>query len=382
VGPVVVAAKTFPETGLYTWNLVAPRIGVVFDLSGGGRTVVKGNYGLYWHNPGVGVSGDANPNTSGKQETWGWNDRNGGRRWQPGEETTLQQRALEGSIRLDPSIKAPYSHEASGWFEQQLTETIGMRTGFVYKTEDDLIAQYQPGRGLDAYARAGIPFTFTDIGVDGIRGTADDRALPMIGLPAANAATLFPADRVVMNLPQFSRYKTFETSLNKRYGNRWSASIGAAYTRMRDFPNDFPQNPNQPGAEDRSVWNFKASGSYDAPYGIRLSPVLRHQSGVNYARELTLSAPAGILVAGVNNNRIYAEPANANREDAIWVFDVRAEKTVELIGRTSARLFLDLFNITNSHASETISRATGSGYQRPSAILAPFTARLGARFLW
>ena len=46
------------------------------------------------------------------------------------------------------------------------------------------------------------------------------------------------------------------------------------------------------------------------------------------------------------------------------------------------RLFLDVFNITNSHASETISRATGSGFLKPSAILAPMTARVGFRFLW
>ena len=133
-----------------------------------------------------------------------------------------------------------------------------------------------------------------------------------------------------MNLPKYGRYKTAELSMNKRYGNRWSASIGGAYTWMTDFPNNFPQNPAQPGAEDRTVWNFKASGSYDAAWGIRLSPVLRHQSGVNFARESTLTFPTGITASGANDNRIYVEPANANREDNIWVFDVRAEKNSEL----------------------------------------------------
>ena len=47
-----------------------------------------------------------------------------------------------------------------------------------------------------------------------------------------------------------------------------------------------------------------------------------------------------------------------------------------------ARLFLDGFNLTNSHSSETISRATGTGYQKPSAILAPVTFRIGARIMW
>jgi hypothetical protein len=349
---------------------------VVFDLTGDGRTVLKGNYGLYWHNPGVTIPNDANPNTGTKSATYGWNDLNGDKRWQPGEETSLQTASLEGGIILDPNIKAPYSHEAAGWFERQVTETIGVRAGYVYKTEDDLIEQYIAARSLDKYT---VPYTFTDIGVDGVRGTSDDRALNYLGLASANAGILFPTTQVVMNLPRYGRYKTVEVSMNKRHGNRWSASIGGAYTWMTDFPEGFPQNPAEPGAEDRTVWSVKASGSYDGPFGIRISPILRHQSGANYARTNTLAFPAGVTGSGTV---LFMEPMNANREDNIWVFDTRFEKTVSFTSRLRTRLFLDLFNITNSHASETISRATGLGFQKPSAILAPFTARVGFRFLW
>jgi hypothetical protein len=376
VGPIVVEAKTFAEQDLFSWNLFAPRIGVVYDLAGDGKTVIKANYGLYWHNPGVGIANDANPNTGTKSSTWGWNDINGDRRWQQGEQTTLQTASLEGAVGLDPNLKAPYSHEAAGWLERQITDTIGVRAGYVYKSEDDLISQYIAARTPDVYT---VPFQFTDIGIDGRRGTADDRVLNYLGLNSATAATQFPTRQVVMNVPQYGRYKTAEVSMNKRYGSRWSASLGGAYTWMTDFPNSYPQNPNQPGAEDRTVWNFKASGSYDAPYGIRISPVLRHQSGANYARTNTLAFPTGITGSGTT---IYMEPMSANREDNIWVFDIRGEKTVNFTDRIRTRLFLDVFNITNSHASETISRATGLGYQKPSAILAPITARLGFRFQW
>ena len=381
IGPPAIhlQQKTFAEQDLFTWNLFAPRIGLVFDLSGDGRTVLKGNYGLYWHNPGVGVPSNVNPNTGTKSATYGWNDINGDRRWQSGEETAQQSATLEGATALDPNLEAAYSHEAAAWFEQQLTDTIGLRTGFVYKTEDDLMDLYIPTRNADVYAQFGVPFNFTDIGLDGLRGTADDRVLPYVGLPSAGASTRFPTTQVQMNLPEYGRYKTVEVSFNKRYGNRWSASIGGAHTWMTDFPNDFPQNPNQPGAEDRTQWNLKASGSYDAPYGIRLSPVLRHQSGANYARQTSISYPAGITGSGTT---VYLEPSNSNREDNIWVFDVRAEKTVTFTDRIRTRLFFDVFNITNSHASETISRNSGTGYQKPSAILAPVTARVGFRFLW
>jgi hypothetical protein len=200
----------------------------------------------------------------------------------------------------------------------------------------------------------------------------------MFGLPTAGAGTLFPTTTVVSNSGQYSRYKTVEVALNRRYSNRWSASIGGAYSMLNDFPNNAPNNPNEPGVQDRTTWNLKASGSYDAAFGIRLSPVLRHQSGANYARTVAIRAPSGLIATGT----AYVEPMDANREDNIWVFDVRAEKTVAFTDRSRVRLFLDVFNITNSHASETISRATGLGYQKPSAILAPMTARIGARFLW
>ena len=381
VGPTSLSARTFARTDMFTWSGFAPRVGVVFDLAGDGRTVLKGNYGFFWHNPGVGVGSAANPNTPGKNETYRWNDANGDRRWQPGEQTSLVSASLEGGVLLDPDIAQPYTHEASVWVERQLAETLGVRAGFVYKTEDDLIdTSAQPLRGLDAFT---VPFTYVDIGLDGRRGTADDRDIQMLGMPTA-LASQFPTTTIVSNTDEFSRFKTLELSVSRRYSNRWSASVGGAYTMMKNFPSAPQRNPNNPGAEDRSLWNFKATGSYDAAYGIRLSPVLRHQSGTNYARELTISSPAGLIATsgGTGGNRAYADAANANREDNIWVFDIRAEKTVAFNDRVRARLFFDLFNITNSHASETISRATGLGYQKPSAILAPRTARVGFRFLW
>ena len=377
VGPVSIAAKTFPETPMFTWSGFAPRIGAVYDVRGDGRTVLKANYGFFWHNPGVGTAGDANPNTAAKQATYQWNDLNGDKHWQPGEQGNLLSQALEGGIQLSPDIKQPYSHEASVWIERQLADTLGVRAGFVYKTQDDLIdSGYQPLRGLDAFT---VPFTFVDLGVDGKRGTADDRNLTMFGLPSSQAGR-FPTTVVVDNTPQYSRAKTAELSMNRRYSAKWSASIGGAYTWTTDFPNNYPNNPNEPGVEDRSLWNLKATASYDAPFGIRLSPVLRHQSGSNYARTVTIAVPSGsgLIASGT----AYVEPMNANREDNIWVFDTRAEKTVNFSARARVRLFFDLFNITNSHASEAISRATGLGYQKPSAILAPRTARVGFRFLW
>jgi hypothetical protein len=396
VGPVTVVGSTQAERDLYTMsNLFAPRLGYVYDLSGNGKTVVKANYGFYWHNPGVGISQNANPNIASKSATYTWNDQagcagciNGDKRWQPGEQSANPTaQALSGAIKLDPDIRSPYSHEASVWVERQISQTMGARVGFVYKTQDDLITNnYQKDRPISVYTQ---PFTFVDLGLDGVRGTADDRNLTMYGIPASVAAGL-STDQYVMNLPEFGRYKTIEVSTNKRYGNRWSASLGGAFTWLNDFPDNYPQTPNKyldyQDGEHRTTWNFKASGSYDAPYGIRLSPIFRHQSGVNFAREATISAPAGsglvVSGGGPNATRIHVERADANREDNIWVFDTRVEKNFKFHQNLQVRGFVDFFNITNSHASETIGRATGTSYLKPTLILAPRTMRLGFRVIF
>jgi hypothetical protein len=383
---VSVAGLTFPETDQFTWNVFAPRLGLVFDLSGDGKTVVKGNYGFFWHNPGVTLGSNANPNTTAKSATYTWNDINGDRRWQNGEQVgNPTSQSLQGTIGLDPNIKAPYSHEASFFLERQVGEMIGVRTGFVYKTEHDLTATYEPGRSILNGAFS-APFPFVDIGEDGVRGTGDDRTITLLGMPAADAAR-FPTNRVVMNVPRDHKYKTAELSMTKRYSNKWSAAVGFGYTWSNDYPETaapvFPINPNQPGLADRTGWGLKASGSYDAPWGIRLSPVLRHQSGINFARVISVPATAATAFGLIlPTSTVYAEPADARREDNIWVFDVRAEKNVNITSRVRTRLFLDLFNITNSHASEAITRTTGANFLRPANILAPRTARLGFRFLW
>lgn len=383
-GPSSVQAQTFARENLVTWNSFAPRLGLVYDFSGSGRSVLKANYGLFWHNPGVTLAADANPNQASKTETYAWNDLNGDRRFQMGEQGARVASALAGAVSLDRGLNQPYTHEVGVFFEQQVTEGWGTRLGYVYKTEDDLYGAWQPGRAASAFT---VPFNFVDIGVDGRSGTADDRNLTLFGLPTSQAAN-FPVNTVVSNIPdRTSRYSTLEWSFTKRYSNKWSAQGGFAYTRQDDFPAGVTlssnQHPNLPGAQDRSFWSFKLTGSYDAPLGVRVSPVLRHQAGLNYARTIAIPSGAGAALGlTIPALTFYADNAGDNRRDNIWVFDVRLDRTFNITDRIRVRGFLDFFNITNSAAAEDLTVSTGANFQRPSAILGPFTTRLGMRLLW
>ena len=64
------------------------------------------------------------------------------------------------------------------------------------------------------------------------------------------------------------------------------------------------------------------------------------------------------------------------------MLDVRVEKSINLGAGTRLRVFFDGFNLFNTYAAETISFSTGTAFQQPTAILAPRTGRVGARFVW
>jgi hypothetical protein len=379
-GPVSVPAQTFEQRQFFVWNAFAPRAGLTYDLAGDGKTVVKASYGLFWHNPGPGVSADANPNQNNKSVTYTWNDANRDRRYQPGEEVGAATAAtLAGNIQLDPDITQPYSHDVTVYLERQIASTIGARVGFVYKTEDDLITQYNPGRPISAYT---VQYNVVDAGPDGRTGTSDDATIRLLGVPSLNAATLFPTTNVTMNTPRFSRYKTVEASVNKRLSNRWSVQAGGSHTWAHDFPGNYPNNPNATFDEDTTRWDFKLSGLYDAPFGFRFAPLVRHQAGANFARQLSVGAGSATAAGAIFSGTINVEPLNSRRHDNITVIDLRIERGFNLPHNMRIRGLFDLFNITNSNAAETRTITTGTSFLRPTAVLAPRTARVGARFSW
>jgi hypothetical protein len=325
------------------------------------------------------VSADANPNQNNKSVTYTWTDRNGDRRYQLGEESANPTATtLAGTIQLDPNITSPYSHDASFYLERQVNDSIGARVGFVYKTEDDLIAQYNPGRPISAYT---VPYSIVDPGLDGVANTADDGRINLLGVPnSADVNTRFPLTNVTQNTPRFSRYKTVEASLNRRLSNRWAAQIGGSHTWALDFPGAYPNNPNGVFDENNTRWDFKLSGTYEAPLGIRFSPLVRHQAGANFARQFSVGAASATAAGAIFSGTINVEPLNSNRHDNITVVDLRADRGFSLSRGMRVRLFVDLFNITNSNAAENRTLTTGAAFLRPTAVLAPRTARIGARF--
>ncbi|HYU77457.1 MAG TPA: TonB-dependent receptor [Vicinamibacterales bacterium] len=383
-GPLNVPELTFPEQDYFTWNKVVPRIGGTYDLAGNGKTVVKVNYSLFAFNPGISLGGFANKNQLQKTVTYAWADNRvcpgciaGDGIYQPGEAGNLLASSLSNSIQIDPNLKQPTSTQATAFLERQLTQDLGGRVGFVYYTVKNQVAQYQAFRPPSAYT---VPFTIVDRGADNILGSSDDRNLTYYGIPNALIGT-YPTTTVVMSIPNNGTYKSMEVTLSKRRGQNWSLSSGFGYTWIHDYPAGFPNTANGPFDEDRRLYSLKASGTYTLPWNILLSAAYQFQSGANYARTLAVSAPASCACTFTSAG-IAVTPYNEFAYDNVSLFDLRVEKTIDLGPVAKLRVFLDGFNLANSYAAEIVSAATGPTFQRPTAILAPRTAKVGFRVSW
>jgi hypothetical protein len=405
-GPLSVPADTIAETTYATFsNGIAPRLGVAYDLGGDGKTVLKVNYGLYWFNPGPNLASNANPNQASKFNTYNWKSANPNCNYctyNPATDTvSLTASALKGAVQIDPNLRNSYSNQASAFVERQVTEGVGVRVGYTWLATYNQSGTFQTYRPASAYT---VPFNVTDpvtgtvLTEFGVPNSTIPGCTPAVTTPTASCQ--YPVTSVVANMPDNGSYKTIEASGTKRLSHHFSAGGGYAYTWINDYPQGFPNTPNAPGRYPYSFYSFKGNAQFEVKYGILLSLVYRFQAGQNYARLLTITQPSSCACtwSGANNgpapgsnnfpapslstNTVFATPFNAYRQDNLSVFDLRVEKTLPLFAQTKIRLFLDGYNLFNKYAAEQISYTTGSGFQSPTSILGPRTARVGFRFLW
>lgn len=383
-GPLNIPAMTFPSMTYFTWNKVVPRTGLAYNLTQDGRTSIKLSWGLYAFDPGIGLAGSADPNQAAKSVTYAWSDAGGCQGciagdglFQPGEQGALLASALSNGITTDPNLEDPSAMQSTAYLERQINDTLAVRGGFVYYTVRNQVAAFQPYRPATAYT---VPFTTTD--------PVTGQSLQFYGIPKRDLAN-FPATTVIQNLPNDGTYKTLELSLDKRQSHNYSVGASFSYTWQHDYPLGYPNTPNSPGLYPYSIYSAQAHGTYALPHGVLLSGTYRLQAGVNYARRLNVAAPAScdcVFSAAVGgspgNTQVFVTPYNAYRNDNVSLLSLRAEKSFNIGGLGNLAVFIDGFNLTNHYAAETISVVTGSAFQKPTSIIGPRTARLGARFTW
>jgi hypothetical protein len=392
-------ARTFPrEDDLFGDTAVAPRFGLVYDITGDRKTVVRFSAGRFYQGLSTLEVGVASPTSVGFRE-FDWADRNGDFLYQPGEEGILRVNTT-GAVpgRIDPDLRTPFTNMVAGGIERELGADFAVSLNAIYKNEKDIVLNTDVNIPFSAYNGISVPNP-----LDNQLLTIYTLRPEFLGRPSQLFVTN-PTDPVV----PIRRYKGLEVVARKRMSNRWqmlaSYNVGKAEghqgTLFFDSGNGgggLFTNPNNlvnafgPTSLDRTHL-FKIAATYVARYDVSFSVYYTGLSGVPW-----LTSQSG--GAGINGARVVrffranhpgilsetfidvaAEPRGSNRHDAEHKLDVRVDKTFKFRGFSLAAQ-VDIFNLLNANTIIRLQslRTDAPNFLRPAQILLPRAARIGFR---
>lgn len=369
---------SYPGVDVLTWNTLAPRFGVAYDLTGDAKTVLKGTAGIYYYNPGVDFS--VNFNRGGTTNTtYRWRDLNGNRDYDAGEVNLATNgpdfisQAGPSTLQLNPDLKSPKTFEYSVSMEREVATNFSMKVGYVHKTLKGDIANINVLRPYEAYD---IALNVKDPGPDGVTGNADDGPFMTIyDYNAAYRGGAFVATQPV-NRPgdRADTYKTIEFTAIRRRANNFDVmfSYGATKNHRWITPIATTPNDNINPLDQTWQWQSKLAASYSAPWGIQLATWWQGLSGAKFQRSYVFR---GLPQSSTLTVRM--EEYGTQALPALHTVNVRVGKRFTL-KRYRFDFAADLFNAFNANTVTGQTFASGPTYGSITEIFSPRIVRLGA----
>jgi hypothetical protein len=387
--------RSFAEQTPFTWNTVAPRLGIVYDPLPTHTVAVKAGYSRYYHAVGTGYISAVNPNNQGGT-VFDWNDLNGDGKFEPGEEGNKLS-SFGGTITsIDPNFKQPYTDEIAAGVDFEALNRVRFSAQYIHRHAKDLGAVTNPGVPFDA---GYIPTQALDP-VTGSLFTVYNERPEFLG-----------ADRYLQTNPSefTTTFNGFQLTAQRRFSQGYQFLTSYSYSKseitragvsVSPFggaeeegaggigysPGSAFLNPNQlinntSGAQFfERPHVFKIAGSYDlAKPGITLAATGKIQSGTPYGRILTVSQD----VTGTDFNQgaitFFAEPRDSHRFPTIKTMDFRISKFF-LINQQRFEVMGDFFNLFNVSTVTNVNANSGSDFGKPIDILGPRVFRIGGRW--
>ncbi|HYB93360.1 MAG TPA: TonB-dependent receptor [Vicinamibacterales bacterium] len=327
------------------WTTVGPRISAAYDLMGNGRTGLKFAAGRYYYMiaSGGGVLDGVNPNAN-YQEQYNWNDLNGDRRFQLGEQTgtPVITQARPDLVSVDPDYRRPYTDEFTGGVDHELLPNLRLSIVGTHRVERDVLATSNPAAPYDTFLT-----TRPDTGRDGVANTSDDSTFQFYNRTStATNRTHYTND------PTFRQtYNGLEVSGTKRMSDRWQMLVGYTFSQTRQKGLSVHVNPNNlinttgpvTGQIGDRPHQFKVSGTYILPwYDIGFGANFNAQSGAAITRQVTVAQTVG------GNSTVNVEPLGSYRLPFRKSGDLRIFKNVSF-GSRSLEMAVDVHNVSNTN---------------------------------
>ena len=386
--PQLFPATTYPASGnLVNWNNVSPRVGLAFDVTGKGTSVVRFSYGRYYKMQGTQLLEAVNPvGFAGK--TFTWNDTNGDGIPQTSE--WLNPANLIGQFggtttHIDPHMSRPYSDEISATYEKQLWRDLRVSAAYYYRTKKNLI-------GLENLAAPRADYTpITTLNGAPIVNGVTGKPMTLYNLAAADVGQ---SNILMTNMTELNdnSYHGIEFTGVKRMSNRWQLLAGFTVQRQKgtaylgfsdDALTDGFNNPNFDINRKNNYLNmdstyvFKVDSTYDLPWKFSTSVNFQHYTGF----PVQPTEVFGGTGSGLNQNSVTVilQPAGILRYPSVNLLNLRISREFTMRERFKIQPLIDLFNLTNSQTVVSQNTIFGGSYLRPSNTVNPFLARIGLK---
>jgi hypothetical protein len=378
----------------------SPRLGMTWDVTGHGRTVIKAS-GSIFYGQGFFASDALNPLNEVRLR-FPWTDRNNDTFIQREELTLSAPQLVAGNYdfanpgsprtanRVDPDLKNDRVIEAIVGIDHELIPNLGVSASYVYRRIGRFFIQKRVGLSPDAFTPVTRSYACGNTSCDQPSYTATYYTLPF-NVPTAQELTHDTLDR---------SFHGIEVSARKRFTGRWMMSgsftlnntvgrwgpegfqdpltfnlIGAGAAVIGD-PTNYDNVNGHQALVQNARWTAKLSGMYAFPGGINASAFVNARDGFPFNRSVLSPADRGGRLSQVF---LLIEPWATQRYDDMIVVDARVEKKFTF-GRLSVIPAVDVFNLGN--ANTVLLRQhqqTATTANNVLEVLAPRVVRLGAR---
>ncbi|MCX7975222.1 MAG: carboxypeptidase-like regulatory domain-containing protein [Candidatus Aminicenantes bacterium] len=359
---------SFSDRGDFiSWLTLSPRLGLVINLWGEGKTLIKGCWAIYHDELTPRALLPLHP-LYPTFVPFFWLDANGDGRPNSEDEFIPQSfdfRSLSNNYldkRVAKDLTSPQFKEFSWGVEHHFNPNFCLSLKFVSRQEKNIMADvlYDPKAGESWYLAEGLavskywlPFTTT------VPGNDDFPNQTVTFFVRSNQAPYF---RQWQNVAELERkYRAFEFSLDKKMSAGWGLLATLILSRTEgNAPKEIESINsirqiieanyfiNRYGRleTDRPVL-LKVQGAFDLPLGFTLGAIYQYQSGRPWSRRVWILPPADWCFQK-GGERVYyevlLEPTGHRREKPFSFFDLRLEKILKL-GDKRLTLTLDILNL-------------------------------------
>ena len=364
--------STSPWKNMTTWNVLSPRMGLVFDVFGDGRSLFKVAYSQYMEQPTLENAVSLGVFAPTSSHTFYWYDENMDATvdeddtYIPYPEDYRFYNSAFAQNRIGDDITSPHTNEIIFGLDQEIFTDFSVSVSYIAKNSKNIYENvlYSPDSEQDWYTIEKdtegwwVPFQTIIPGND----VYDEKSVTVY-FPSADAPLLF--DRF-KNVPELTRkYRGWEITFKKRMSHNWQLSgsitlskstgnIGLGYfassgdTLAANTPNWFVNLKEDARLDYDRPFIMKLAGTYRFPYDIYLSFFYISTSGTPWARSVTIFPPSQEgnenTVAGLPVT-VFLENPGTRRTDPFDNLNIRVEKEFALSRSKKIGLILDVFNV-------------------------------------